>query len=252
MPSALGWWTARRCSRCEVAPQGQAPEPARHALGSTRRDNVVGSFEGVSDMIKIFGHPVSTCTRKVLMTLNETKTPFELSVVDFATAEHKKAPHLARQPFGQIPAIDDDGFSFFESRAICRYINEKVDGALIPKDIKARALMEEWISVETSNFTPHIMKFIYHSVFQRAQEPAVLEAAAKGLETAVGVLDAQLAKTPFLAGSDFTLAEVCYMPYLEYGMLTAAKDVIAKHPHVAAWWSKIGARPAWQKTIGKA
>jgi glutathione S-transferase len=203
-------------------------------------------------MIKIYGHPVSTCTRKVLMTLNETRTPFELQVVDFATAEHKKQPHLSRQPFGQIPVIDDDGFSFYESRAICRYINEKVGGPLIPKDIKARALMEEMISVETSNFTPHAMKFIYHGVFGRAQEPAVLEAATKGLETALGVLDAALAKSPFLAGAELSLADVCYMPYVEYAMTTQAKDIIGKYPHFAAWWSKVGARPAWQKTIGKA
>src|ERR1019366_3225074 len=112
-------------------------------------------------MIKIFGHPASTCTRKVLMTLAETKTPFELTVVDFATGEHKKQPPLSRQPFGQITAIEDNGIAFYE----------KVGGSLIPVDLKGRALMEQWISVETSNFTPHVMKFIYHHVFQRPQEP---------------------------------------------------------------------------------
>jgi glutathione S-transferase len=203
-------------------------------------------------MIKIFGHPASTCTRKVLMTLAETKTPFELTLVDFAKGEHKAPAHLARQPFGQIPAIDDDGFSFYESRAICRYINEKVGGSLIPSDLKGRALMEEWISVETSNFTPHAMKFIYDGVFQRKQEPAVLEAAGKGLETALGVLETGLTKNPFLAGPAFSLADVCYMPYIEYAMMTPAKAIFAKYPHVTAWWNKVSERPTWQKAIGKA
>jgi glutathione S-transferase len=203
-------------------------------------------------MIKIFGHPMSTCTRKVLMTLAETKTPFELSVVEFATGDHKKPPHLARQPFGQIPAIDDDGFTFFESRAICRYINEKVGGSLIPSDLKGRALMEEWISVETSNFTPHAMKFIYHGVFGRPQEPAVLEAATKGLETALGVMETSLTKNAFLAGPELTLGDVCFMPYVEYGMMTPAKPIFAKFPHVSAWWNKVSERPTWQKAIGKA
>jgi len=203
-------------------------------------------------MIKIFGHPASTCTRKVLMTLAETKTPFELTLVDFAKGEHKQQPHLSRQPFGQIPAIDDDGFSFYESRAICRYINEKVGGSLVPGDIKGRALMEEWISVETSNFTPHAMKFIYHHVFQRPQEPAVLEAAGKGLETALGVLENGLTKSPFLAGAQFSLGDVCFMPYVEYAMMTPVKATFAKYPHVSAWWTKVSERPAWQKAIGKA
>ena len=202
-------------------------------------------------MIKIFGHPVSTCTRKVLMTLAETKTPHEFVLVDFAKGEHKAQPHLSRQPFGQIPAIDDEGFTFYESRAICRYINEKVAGNLVPGDIKGRALMEQWISVETSNFAPHVMKFIFQHVFQRPQEPAVLEAAGKSLEACLTVLDAGLAKTPFLVGGQFTIADIVFMPYIDYAMGTPAKSMFAKHPHVSAWWNKISERPTWQKVVGR-
>jgi glutathione S-transferase len=203
-------------------------------------------------MIKIFGHPVSTCTRKVLMTLGETKTPYELLVVDFAKGEHKQQPHLGRQPFGQVPSIDDDGFAFYESRAICRYINEKVGGSLVPNNIKGRALMEQWISIETSNFTPHAMKFIYHDIFKRPQEPAVLEAAGKGVETSFGIMDATLAKGSFLVGAEFTLADVCFMPYFEYAMGTPVKAMLAKHPHVSAWWNRVSERATWQKVVGRA
>jgi glutathione S-transferase len=203
-------------------------------------------------MIKIFGNPASTCTRKVLMTLAETNTPFELTTIDFAKAEHKQQPHLSRQPFGQIPAIDDDGFSFYESRAICRYINEKAGGKLAPSGLEGRALMEQWISIETANFAPHAMKFIAHDVFNHPQEPAVLEAAGKGVEAALTVMDVTLAKTPFLAGTDFGLADVVFMPYLEYGMATPVKEMLAKYPHANAWWNKVSERPTWHKTVGRA
>jgi glutathione S-transferase len=203
-------------------------------------------------MLKIFGHPVSTCTRKVLMTLAETGTPYEMTVVDFGKNEHKQQPHTSRQPFGQIPAIDDDGFVFYESRAICRYINDKVKGSLVPADIKGRAMMEQWISVETSNFTPHAMKFIYNYVFRRPQEPAVLEAAQKGLEKALTVLEADLGKSTYLAGSQFTLADVVFMPYLEYVMTSPVKETIAKYSHVSSWWNRISERPAWHKAVGRA
>jgi glutathione S-transferase len=203
-------------------------------------------------MLQIFGHPMSTCTRKVLMSLHETNTPYELVVVDFAKGEHKQPAHLARQPFGQLPALEDDGFSMYESRAMCRYINEKVDGKLIPKDAKARAVMEQWISVESANFTPHAMKFIYQHVFQRAQDAGVLENAGKSLETALGVMEARLAKSPFLAGNDLTLADVGFAPYIEYAMGTPLKDTFAKFPHVMTWWNKISERPTWQKTAGRA
>src|SRR4051812_19961063 len=115
-------------------------------------------------MLTIYGHPMSTCTRKVLTTVTELGIPHELSLVDFAKGEHKQQPHLGRQPFGRIPAIDDDGFTLFESRAICRYLNDSRHGALAPGDAHGRGTMEQWISVETSEFSGHAMKFIYHHV----------------------------------------------------------------------------------------
>jgi glutathione S-transferase len=202
--------------------------------------------------MKIFGNPASTCTRKVLMTAHETKTPFELVVVDFAKAEHKQPAHLARQPFGQVPALDDDGFAMYESRAMARYIDGKAGGLLTPRDPQARARMEQWMSVETSNFAPHAMKFIYHSVFRREQAPEVLKAAGAALDTAYGVLERALADQPFLAGGAFSLAEICFAPYLEYLAATPAANKLAEHPRVAAWWSSVRDRPAWAKTAGRA
>jgi glutathione S-transferase len=195
---------------------------------------------------------MSTCTRKVLMTLAETNTPYELTVVDFAKNEHKQAPHLARQPFGQVPAIQDGDFELYESRAICRYINEKAQGPLVPRDLRDRARMEQWISIETSNFTGPIMKFVFKHIFQREQAAGVIETATEQLSTALGIMDKQLATHPFIAGSAFTLADVCFLPYFEYGMGTPAKDVITKHAHVTAWWNKVGERPTWRKIAGRA
>jgi len=202
-------------------------------------------------MIKLYGSPLSTCTRKVLMTLAETSTPYEMNVVDFATGAHKKEPHISRQPFGRIPAIDDDGFEMFESRAIARYIAEKSKSPLVPTELKARAKMEQWISIETSEFATHAMKFVYEHTFKRKQEQSVLDAAAAALKTTLGVMNAQLAKTPFISGESFTIADIGYMPYLEYVMASPAKDLVTPHERVAMWWEKIRARPAWQKVIGK-
>jgi glutathione S-transferase len=203
-------------------------------------------------MIKLYGNPLSTCTRKVLCTLHETATPFEFVAVDFGKGEHKQPPHLARQPFGQVPALDDDGFALYESRAMCRYIDGKAGDKLTPRDLKGRARMEQWISVETSNFTPHAMKFIYDEVFKRAQTPEVLAEAGGKLDVCCGVLDKALTSSQFLCGDQFTLADIGYAPYLEYAMNTAAKATIAKHPHVVAWWNRVAERPAWRKAAGRA
>ncbi len=200
--------------------------------------------------MKLFGNPMSTCTRKTLFTLYETATPFELVVVDLGKGEHKQPEHLSRQPFGQVPALDD-GFPLFESRAMMRYIDEKAGHELTPSDPKARATMEQWISVETSNFTPHAMKFIYHSIFKRPQAPEVLEAAGQGLDRACDVLDAALEGKTYLCGDQLTLADICYAPYLEYAMGTEARERILARKNVAAWWGRLSERPAWRKAAGR-
>ncbi len=107
--------------------------------------------------MKVYGHPMSTCTRKVLTTLIETGTPFDVVLIDFAKGEHKQEAHLARQPFGQVPVLDDDGFELYESRAICRYLDEKANGPLRPGDARGRARMEPWISIVMCDFSPAAM-----------------------------------------------------------------------------------------------
>lgn len=201
--------------------------------------------------MKIYGNPRSTCTRKVLMTLAETNTPHEFVMVDFMKGEHKQPAHMARQPWGKVPTIDDDGFTMYESRAICRYINDKVGGKLVPTDLRARAVMDQWTSIEYSYFTTPTMKFVFHQVFQQPQEPKTLEAAQKDLEHTVPVLDAHLAKNAYFAGADFSLADLNYMPYVEYGMMTPAKDVYGKHAHFMAWWNRVSERPTWRKVTDR-
>ncbi|RYG65289.1 glutathione S-transferase family protein [bacterium] len=201
--------------------------------------------------MKVFGHPMSTCTRKVLMTLAETGTPHEMVMVDLAKGEHKAAEHVARQPFGQLPAIEDDGFGMYESRAIIRYLDDKAGHKLTPKGAREKAVMEQWISVETSDFTPHAMTFIYEHIFKRPQGDEKLAAAGKQLDVALKVMDTELGKNTFLGSSTMTLADIGYMPYVEYLMATPAKAHLEKFPNVMAWWQRVSERPTWKKVSGK-
>ena len=201
-------------------------------------------------MIQLFGHPVSTCTRKVLTTLAELGIPYELQVIDFATGEHKQAANLKRQPFGQVPAINDDGFALFESRAICRYLNNKAKGHLAPTDIQKLALMDQWLSVDQANFAPAAMKFIFHYVFKREQDQATLDNAKAMLETCFGSMTESLKGNSYLAGDAFSLADIGFMPYVGYLLNTPVADTIKKYPAIVTWWERVSARPSWQKVSG--
>ena len=201
--------------------------------------------------MKIFGHPMSTCTRKVLATLEENGTPYELVLVDFGKGEHKQPDHVARQPWGKVPSLEDDGFTMYESRAMARYVNDKAGGKLVPADVRARAMMDQWINVEQSYFTPPTMKFVFKHIFQRPQEESAMAGAQQELEHTLPVLDAHLAKHTYFAGDAMSLADIAFMPYVEYGMNTPAKDLFAKHPHFMAWWNRVSERPSWRKVAGR-
>ena len=198
---------------------------------------------------------MSTCTRKVLTVLAEKQAKFEFVTIDLGTGGHKKPEFLVHQPFGQVPALEDGDFRMYESRAMIRYIDETVPGqSLTPKDPKGRATMEQWMSVETSNLTPHAMTYIYEYFMNPSRgkptDTAKVEAAKPKLELALDVMNKQLAKGPHLLGDQFTLADVCFMPYFEYAMGTPAKDVIGAHANVVAWWNRVSERPSWKTASG--
>lgn len=202
--------------------------------------------------MKIYGDPKSTNTRKVLTTLAELELPYELVYVDFAKGEQRGEAHLQRQPFGQLPALDDGGFVLYETHAMCRYLDARAGGRLMPEDLQHRALVDQWMSIESANFSAHAMRFVYHYLLRIELEPALLAHATQGLDKALGVLGKELAARPFIGGSSFSLADICYMPYFEYALLTPAEAQISKHPSLLTWWSKVRERPSWRKVSGHA
>jgi glutathione S-transferase len=205
--------------------------------------------------MKVYGHPISTCTRKVLMTLAEKQHPAELIIVDLQKAEQKQPAHLARQPFGVVPAIDDDGFQMYESRAIIRYLDARLPGtALTPADLRERGRMEQWMSVESSYFTPAAMKMIYQLVFNRWRgletDQGIVDKARGEVGRALDVVDKALAGKQYLAGEQLSLAEISFMPYLEYLTVGGAGDLMSARENVGPWWDRIRQRPTWQQVSG--
>lgn len=122
-------------------------------------------------VLKLYGFPISTCTRRVAAVLKEKEVPFEFVQVNVFEGEHKLPGYVANQPFGQVPYIDDDGFVLYESRAISRYIAHKFrdQGAALvpdPADLKATALFEQAVSTESANFDAFAFPIAFETVFK--------------------------------------------------------------------------------------
>lgn len=203
--------------------------------------------------MKVYGHPASTCTRKVLCALAEKGVEAEFVFVDIMKGAQKAPEYLALHPFGVVPVLDDEGFILFESRAILRYLDGKY-GGLVPEDLKERALMEQWISVEQSYFSPPAMKAILEVFFSPMKgttpDPDVIAKGKAEAAKALDVLEKALVGKEFLAGA-FSIADITYAPYLQYLFDTGAGDIVKDRPNVMAWWERISARPSWQKALGK-
>jgi len=204
--------------------------------------------------MKVYGHPASTCTRKLICALAEQGVDYEFVLVDIMKGDQKSPEHLARHPFGVVPVLEDDGFVLYESRAILRYLNAK-NGGLAPTDPRELGVMEQWISVEQSYFSPPAMKAILEIFFSPMKGTTPdQDVVAKGkadAAKALDVLERALVGKEFIAGK-FSIAEITYAPYLQYLFDTGLGDIVKERPNVAAWWSRISERPSWQKAIGKA
>ena len=72
--------------------------------------------------IKLYYHPLSTYSRRVLITFAEKKIPHELIAVDMAARRHREEPYLSLNPYGRVPTLEEDGFVLFESTAILNYL----------------------------------------------------------------------------------------------------------------------------------
>jgi glutathione S-transferase len=202
--------------------------------------------------MKIYGHPWSINTRKTLMTLAEKGLEAELVVVAIPAGEHRRPEHLARHPFAKVPVLDDDGFVLYETRAINEYIDRKArPSTLVPEDVRELARMHQWTNVADAYLVPHAGPFVMESLFRRylggEKNEQVVAAARDGMQPALDAADAWLAKNDYLAGRTFSLADVHWMPYLEYLHHLGEGDALAKRRHLGAWWKKVSSRPAWQK-----
>jgi glutathione S-transferase len=185
--------------------------------------------------MKLYGNPASTCTRKVLTVLAEKGKTAEFITKQF-NGEMKQPDYTAKQPFGQVPCLeDDDGFTLFESRAICRYLDEKF----------------------ATDFTPHAMTILYATLFgklfgNKPVDTVKLEEGRTKIAPTLDIMAKQLEKTPFISGSKFTLADVSFMPYIDYLYAAEQGDLFESRPALAKWWKGVSDRKSWQIATGKA
>jgi len=191
------------------------------------------------------------------MILKEKNVPYQLEVIDFGKLEHKSPDYIStKQPFGQVPVLQDGDFILYESRAIARYISSKYASrgiSMTPpvSDINAYAKFEEAASVEQNNFDPFASGIASEMYFKPMRggktDKKRVEELTLSLKQKMEGYERILKKQRYLAGNETTLADLFHLPYgtliTELGI-----DVLTSEstPNVARWWKDISSRPSWQ------
>lgn len=196
--------------------------------------------------VTIYGPAMSTYVRTARMACAEKGVPHAVEEVDFRSAEYRRL-----HPFNKVPAMRHGDFVLFETEAISRYVDRAFAGpALQPKDIKARARMDQWVSA-INDYVYAVM--IEDICWERLVVPmqggqpdeAKIAAAVPKLVEQIAIFERALKDSPYLAGAEASLADFALFPILVYVKATPeGQAALSKAPALLAWFARMAARPS--------
>ncbi|MFJ4257629.1 MULTISPECIES: glutathione S-transferase family protein [Pseudomonas] len=195
----------------------------------------------MSNPIKLYNFPKSGHAHRIELMLSLLNLPTELVFVDLAKGAHKQPDFLALNPFGQVPVIDDNGTVIADSNAILVYLAKKYDnGTWLPEEPVAAARVQRWLSVAAGPlaFGPAAARLV--TVFGAAFNTDEVITRA---HTLLKVIDAELAKSPFLAGNTATIADIANYSYIAH----APEGNVSLEPYanVRSWLARIESLPGF-------
>lgn len=198
-------------------------------------------------MIKLYHHPDSTYARRVVMALIEKGIPHELVLVDMAAREHRSAAYRALNPQGRVPTLVEDDFVLYESTAILEYLEACFPApALVPADARGRALVAMHMKLCDIQMARQAGTIIFPRRFlppARWNNDAMAQAKTE-IEAHLAILETRLAGGSYLVPDAFSLADLCYTPFVHFLPLMEITPPAA----VAEWAARLLARPSALQT----
>jgi len=204
--------------------------------------------------MKVYYHPASTTSRPVMLFIAESGIPVERQVVDLFVGEHLGEPYRAINPSQLVPTLEDGDFRLTESSAILKYLADKIDSPAYPKELKARARVNEmmdWFNTQLCRDLAYTT--VYPQIFpnhRRASEEVQQATVAWGLERArrwMGVLDEKLlGDKPYLCGDSITIADYHGASFVHLAEVVGSD--LSRYPNVKRWLQRMKALRHWDET----
>ena len=199
-------------------------------------------------MITLYSAPTPNGV-KVSVALEELGLPYQVRAISLGSGEQKQPWFLRINPNGRIPAIvdhDAEDFPVFESGAILVYLAEKA-GQLWPTEPRARSVALQWLMFQMGGIGPMMGQANVFHRYWPERLPAVVERYQNETRRLFGVLDTRLAESAFLAGPDYTIADIAHFAWVRTHAWSGV--TLEGVPHLERWVETIAARPAVQRGV---
>jgi glutathione S-transferase len=179
---------------------------------------------------------------RVRWALEEAGLPYKTRLLE--QGDQDKPEYRAIQPFGQVPAFEEDGDSLFESGAIVLHIGERCP-ALLPEDPGARARAVQWLIAALNSIEPHIVNVALIEIFYADQEWAKLrrEGAREFAQHRLRSLAKSLGDKPYLDGANFTAGDLVMSTVLRI------MPELLPDKRLEAYVERCTARPAFKRAL---
>jgi GSH-dependent disulfide-bond oxidoreductase len=194
--------------------------------------------------------------RKPAILLEELGIPYVVKPVDIGNDEQFAPEFLRVSPNNKIPAIVDDenvedgkALAIFESGAILTYLAEKTGRFLAPSG-HARFKALEWLHWQIGGLGPMLGQLGFFAVRSREQAPLAIRRFTAEADRLLGVMDQRLSESLYLAGSEYTIADIAAYPWTHAATTFLAEPLeesLATKPAIGRWLAEVGARPAVAK-----
>ncbi|MFS4459987.1 glutathione S-transferase family protein [Bdellovibrio sp. HCB2-146] len=191
--------------------------------------------------------------KKVKIMLEELGVPYKEHTINLRNMEQKTPEFLAINPNGKIPAIVDNEGPFgkkttvFESGAILYYLAEKY-GKFIGSHLDSKAHTMQWVMFQMSGIGPNFGNLHYGLNSMEVKNPAFIQRFEKESKRLLEVMETQLRKNTYLAGHEYTIADMATYPWMQ-GFRATREEWFTNLPSVRRWMDAVGSRPPVQKAL---
>ena len=192
--------------------------------------------------------------RKIPIMLEELGLPYAVHPINIGKDEQFAPAFLAISPNNKIPAIVDDDapggpLAIFESGAILVYLAEK-SGRFLAASGPARYRTLEWVFWQVGGLGPMLGQLNFFAVRSKEKAPLAIQRFTEEADRLLGVLDRRLSEARYLAGEEYTIADIATYAWTLASTTLLAEvlaESLATKPEVARWLNLVGGRPAVQR-----